>query len=367
MEASFLASNACQVLSGSPGVCVAKCRKAEICPNDIAIDSKFSLLLEDFSPSLGWLQAPLLDADQLRAGIEALAKFHAFFWNGGVHNRLLSAGDVEELQRGVWGVASHWAPSRQPAEMMDQIAEIWAKRNYGDATVGFGDGSQSHILLGERLQRVARVVASECHFDGQGAADLHPHRTIIHGDAKAGNLFYRNSHSGNDLNRGGCVQPSLSVGLIDFQWTGFGLGATDIAYYIASSAGSSTVDTAGVKEHLLLQVYHNVLTTELSRLSDSVSGNGSVSGNDSGNGSNTANIPIPTLAELESQYESGLLDICRIAFAYHWERIPASPQVFTPERKAMLGPCAYNKDADVARWLVARCDFLLSKRNSKNL
>lgn len=348
VEASFLASRACRVLGESPGLSVAKCMKAEIYPNASAVDSKFSLLLEDFSPKLGWRQFPMLDEEQLLVGIKALARFHAFFWNGGVHNDLLSREDVDEIRSSVWNVASHWAPSRQAPDMMEQIAQIWENRNYGDAEVGFGDGSEGHMRLGERLQKVAKSVARKCHFEStssdasvnRSSVPSHPHFTVIHGDAKAGNLFFRKSGESG----------SLQVGLIDFQWCGLGLGATDLAYYIASSAMSSALDASGEKERSLLSAYHDVLINELKKLSP-----GSVK---------TILISIPSLDELIDQYESGLLDLCRIVFAYHWERIPASPIAFTLERQSMLAPCAYNKDTNVARWLVNRCDLLLKVRES---
>ena len=59
-------------------------------------------------------------------------------------------------------------------------------------------------------------------------------------------------------------------------------------------------------------------------------------------------------AQLQAQYESAQLDMCRLVFAYQWSRakfgVPA------------LNRNSYNKDARSAAWLVARCDALLSKR-----
>lgn len=138
------------------------------------------------------------------------------------------------------------------------------------------------------------------------------------------------------------------MGLIDFQWCGFGLGSTDLAYFIAASAGPNTVSADGTEELLLLRTYHDVLNTELARL-------GNV---------DSVNMVVPSLEELGNQYDAAMLDVCRIAFAYHWERLPASPAVFTSERGGLLGPCAYNKDTQVARWLVATCDRLLTKRET---
>lgn len=338
VEVSFLASGACRTLNSLGEVNLARCLKAEIFPNEAAIDSKFSMLLEDFSPELGWYQTSMMNTAQLTAGIEALAKFHAFYWNGGVHNKHLDACSVSELSDAVWPVATHWAPSKQAPEMIGQIAEIWSRNQYFDAVSGFGNGSRDHEMLGERLQSVASAVASKCHFvDGDTAE--HPFRTIIHGDAKSGNFFFRNSPSNS----------GVEVGLIDFQWCGFGLGATDLAYFIAGSAAASAVESSGDKELQLLRQYHSIL---VSAVDDLKSEEKSV-------------VPVPSFDQLLEQYETALLDLCRIAFAYHWGRIKASPLTFDENRQRMLGPCAYNKHPDVARWLVSRCDSLLAKHSSK--
>ena len=340
VEVSFISRDAFRSLREVEGLKVANCYRAEVFPNDIPVDSKFSMLLEDFSPSSGWYQAPLLNYEEVKAGIGALARFHAFFWNGGVHNKLLSESASKEVQDLVWSVATHWAPSRQRPEMMDEIAEIWTANNYGDKDTGFGNGSEDHLRLGVSLQAVASTVASESHFL-EGAHASHPHWTIIHGDAKAGNFFFRGKPSS--------AENPLEVGLIDFQWSGFGLGGVDLAYYIASSASIQALSSGYSGEMTLLRHYHDTLLTTVSELKSF----GSV------------DVPLPSFEELVKQYNTGLLDVCRIAFAYHWGRIKASPQTFTTERSKMLGPCAYNKDSDVARWLVNRCNNLLKERGGK--
>jgi aminoglycoside phosphotransferase (APT) family kinase protein len=62
----------------------------------------------------------------------------------------------------------------------------------------------------------------------------------MHGDFKSGNIF---------LGSGG------RVGMIDFQWAGWGLGATDVAYCIAGCAAPDVLDGEGAKERELLKVY----------------------------------------------------------------------------------------------------------------
>ena len=50
--------------------------------NDNPIDSRFSLLLNDFSEEDGWHQVVQTDLAQMRATLKALARMHAFFWLG---------------------------------------------------------------------------------------------------------------------------------------------------------------------------------------------------------------------------------------------------------------------------------------------
>ena len=64
---------------------------------------------------------------------------------------------------------------------------------------------------------------------------------------------------------------------------------------------------------------------------------------------------ILTRAELQSQYESALLDMGRIVFSYQWSRAKF-------DGVPNLNRNSYNKHAPNAAWLVARCDALLAER-----
>ena len=62
------------------------------------------------------------------------------------------------------------------------------------------------------------------------------------------------------------------------------------------------------------------------------------------------------------RYDLAVVDVCRIAFAYHWVRSNATPQVLAARgEKTPLAPCAYNKNVEVARLMVRRCDEKLGK------
>jgi hypothetical protein len=135
--------------------------------------------------------------------------------------------------------------------------------------------------------------------------------------------------------------------LIDFQWSGWGLGATDLAYLVASSAAADLLPLDGSGEPALLRSYHSHLCAALVTFGAA----GSVE-------SAAAMCPFPTLL---SQYESAVVDVCRLAVAYQWRRLNASPEVLR-RNASSLGRCAYNKSLHHAIWLVARTDAILRSR-----
>ena len=61
-------------------------------------------------------------------------------------------------------------------------------------------------------------------------------RTIVHGDAKAANVFLRET-----------AESELQVGLIDFQWCGFGLAATEVAHHILAALDIEALSYDGSK------------------------------------------------------------------------------------------------------------------------
>ena len=106
MEAEFLGSAACgQLVAAGIPVARAHAVQREICRSDRGtlmtpsllstltlvillvsrsdpIDSRFALLLEDFSPAGGWRQDRLLGPASARATLAAFARLHGFFWQG---------------------------------------------------------------------------------------------------------------------------------------------------------------------------------------------------------------------------------------------------------------------------------------------
>jgi Ser/Thr protein kinase RdoA (MazF antagonist) len=359
VEAAFLASAACAALLEAGGVSVARALSVEQRPcADEPIDSRFALVLHDFSPDDGWRQLRMLPRGAALSSLSSLARFHAFFWRGSRFWRGGAASVHEELRASCWGSATYWQPSMQPPEQMTQVASAWETHlaRFGEAFTKAPELAGVDLpTLGVRLQSVAAAVGAEAHpFDRHGqlsaAADLSEaaakYCTLIHGDPKAANFFLR----GEEGARRRGDEPV--VAMIDFQWTGFGLAATDVAHHIIAALEPACLSAAdGTREATLLDHYHAKLCVDLADFGVADS-------------AEDAAESVLSRAELQLQYESAFLDMCRIIFAYHWMRLQISPGVL--ERNASsLQKNAYNKSLPNAVWLVARCDAILRRRAAR--
>merc|ERR1712181_199511 len=152
---------------------------------------------------------------------------------------------------------------------------------------------------------------------------------IIHGDTKSANFFYKTSSSNSE--------EGLDVGVIDFQWTGRGLCATDVAYAMWACPQSKVLD----QEQQLLVYYHGQLVQELAKFKPS----GGVGG-----------AKVPTLNAFKAQYAAAFLDLCRVVIADHWSIVTPSTlaaRAAMPDVKKKVFN-AYNKDAGVAKRLQQR-------------
>ena len=237
----------------------------------------------------------------------------------------------------------------QPAAQFSTLAA-----KYDEHTAAFGERfTHAEALegcgvasLGARLEQVAKRIAAEVHpFDetaGEAAGEaaggateaFRAQRTLIHGDPKAANIFVRQAAGGGE---GGC-----EVGLIDFQWCGFGLAATDVAHHICAALAPECLSADGTLEEALLDHYHRTLCDALSEHGVAPS-------------AADARAVYPREA-LQTQYEAGVLDMCRLVFSYQWSR--ADFDVDAPNKNA------YNKSLRNAVWLAARCDALLRRREA---
>ena len=256
------------------------------------IESRFAILLEDFSPCQNWHQHRLISGPAIKATLATFAKLHGFFWCG---SSFWQQGGraAEQLEGAVWQSGSYWQPSMQPPEQLDQVASAWDKHreSFGSA---FSEAEELARIdlgsLGQRLQTVVHQVGQRAHpFNDTGLSSEYQFwRTLIHGDAKSANIFLRDSKDNHH---------QVEVGLIDFQWCGFGLAATEVAHHILAAADMESLSYDGSKEAELLDHYYEHLINALVKF-------GAAEDKETAAG-------LLSRSCLQDQYEVAILDMCR--------------------------------------------------------
>ncbi|KAK3249234.1 hypothetical protein CYMTET_41330 [Cymbomonas tetramitiformis] len=344
VEAAWLGSAACAGLIGA-GVHVPRAFSIDTRRSPEApLHAAFSMLLEDFAEEDGWQQAGLLGEAEAEETLSLLARMHAYFWAGSDFWQSDAGAAGKDLEAAVWPCGAYWQPSMQPSEQMSEVAHSWTAHlaSFADAFAAAPELAQVDLAsLGERLELVAEEVAAQAHpFDQRYSTSelADSQRTMIHGDPKAANVFFRPTDA-----EGGC-----EVGLIDFQWTGFGLAATDVAHHLCAALKPECLSCDGRLEAGLLDHYYAKLSAGLAEFGVVES-------------AEEASSSVISREELQAQYEAAVLDMGRLVIAYQWNRVKASPANLHKNRDS-LGRNSYNKSLSNAIWLVARCDALLNAR-----
>eukprot|EP00571_Detonula_confervacea_P014839 CAMPEP_0172303154 /NCGR_PEP_ID=MMETSP1058-20130122/4735_1 /TAXON_ID=83371 /ORGANISM="Detonula confervacea, Strain CCMP 353" /LENGTH=506 /DNA_ID=CAMNT_0013013871 /DNA_START=58 /DNA_END=1575 /DNA_ORIENTATION=+ len=291
--ASFLLSKACQTMTEKTGVRIPKCYDAKLEPNHSnPMESKFSFLFEDYAPSDGWYQQWLLqDIEGCEAAISTFAKIHAFFWDGSEFWNDTDA--ARELEAGVWKSGSYVQPKAQGSDQCKNVAKEWAtKRMKFEKELSSFDYWDN---LGERLESIAEECGRIAHpfADDTLSEQYKKYRTFTHGDPKQANLLFRSS-----------TESKLEVGLIDFQWAGFGLAASDFAHFITAAVHADMLVDGG--EEILQRYYFDELQKYLVEFGAFDTVDDAIQ-----------NYSYDTFID---QYETAVLDICRLMIAYTWSR-----------------------------------------------
>jgi hypothetical protein len=352
------------------------------------IDSSFCVVLEDFCHLDGWKQKPLVTVDELRAALTGIARFHAFFWNGRVgrtppttDNDDDDGDDGDEVQRelegAVWDSGCYWSPKRQASDQIDRLHERFEKHGYATSFAPLvaergGPSAEALLAIPAKLTAAAHAAARqshlylepECGADGREFTDAgtttnqrgaevqtqrskqHPQRTLIHGDLKAGNMFFRQRRGTTTTTN------AVDVGFIDYQWSGWGLGAVDLAYMFCAAAGPETLDLTpdAEAEAALLQHYHKALCEALAEFGAASS-------------AEAAAVELQPFELLQAQYEAALLDHAVTVFSYMWNGLQATPGVLTARGAKVPTANAVNKNAESGAWLLGRVARLLAKRD----
>eukprot|EP00039_Didymoeca_costata_P008260 m.109615 g.109615 ORF g.109615 m.109615 type:complete len:778 (+) comp14008_c0_seq1:186-2519(+) len=171
----------------------------------------------------------------IRASLVLLAKFHANFFG------------KEHILNGckLWDQGGHWNVAKRPKMEMESLEKTFGafvERFRGSHAVFDSDLSS----LGTNLQHNTQTLADRINM-----VPTH-HKTIIHGDCKTANIFFR---KGVEVTQEMFESRSVPLALIDFQWSGVGLGAQDVIYLLVTSADAKVLN----QENELLELYHSTL------------------------------------------------------------------------------------------------------------
>jgi len=349
VETEFLTSEACRLLIDEARLNLNKVLGSDLRPVSSSspvqlLDSKFYIFLEYMQESDGWSHQWLLDEEGTKSALAAMAKMHAYFWKGSTFWSKDSGKVGEELESIVWKNGGYMQPKLQGVDQFKKVDEGYRSRvdSFRDLLVDNPELDGVNIEnLGSRLEPLSPLIGAEAHpFEScEGLASIdngsfQKYRTLIHGDPKQANFFFRRNQETD----------KLDVGIIDFQWCGFGLCATDVAHHISAAVSSDCLSLDGTKEAALLDHYYSCLASALIEF---------------GVASTIEEVRSSTFPRevLQKQYEVALLDICRMVFAYAWRRFKMEESP-TPES---LNRNSYNKSIANVVWLVTRCHVLLKK------
>jgi len=205
-------------------------------PLHVATGESFLVLMEALSPSLGWEQHVVIPAGaETAAALRWLARFHAAF---------LPGGGALPAAEGTWAEGRHMSLEKRPASELARLPETLAAFCEAFAAQEPHFGTAGARALGPRLQAVAADVARHLSC-GEGGAQR---PTVVHGDYKSANVFFRRGDAG------------LEVSVIDWQWAGPGVAATDLYALCALALSDEAVEDY---EASVLRPYHAELAAVL--------------------------------------------------------------------------------------------------------
>ena len=210
-----------------------------------------SIFMEDLRPQYPIENLCALNREQMVAAVKWLAKLHAVCWHKGYE---------EEMGLSEEGCYWRLATRREEYECINQ--EEWGN-----------------------LKTVANALSDRLRKGGSGAG-----WTIVHGDLKASNLMFSESHKDE---YGNCCSRCAGI---DFQYTGGGYGARDLAMLIVCGCKFDQDDMAcGIDmETEVLELYYECLCDEMSSRDDG-----------------EELMQSYTISLLRGQYELALMDMVR--------------------------------------------------------
>ncbi|KAG6595970.1 3'(2'),5'-bisphosphate nucleotidase [Phytophthora cinnamomi] len=203
-------------------------------PVSSAVDESCSLI--DYEA------ADCLELADTHQALSYLANLHASAW--GQEDLLENAGSE------LWPAACWWAFPKRGAKELAQALEIWPQMLSRWLKVFEAESALPPIAelesLGERMIEQAPYISSSLSVDANSALS-----TLVHGDFKSANLFFQ--------------AQSRKVVAFDWQWSGVGIGAMDVANLLNTSVSISLL-ASDEHELELLQFYYDCLGERLRAL-----------------------------------------------------------------------------------------------------
>ena len=185
------------------------CRLPHLLLSEVSSEG-LCFLLDDLSVDFP-LHPECLDLRGARAAMLWLARFHASFWEADSAGGSFPAGGC--ASGGYWGLGHGDNEARLEAVPKSLVASCKALQAHG--------AWERARTLGPRL--AAAALALDAALRGaKGARGFARFRTLLHGDFKTANMFLREAAPGVDF----------EVAAVDFEFSGPGLVATDLANFL---------------------------------------------------------------------------------------------------------------------------------------
>jgi len=187
-----------------------------------------TLLMESLSK---WKQIPEIPLGYVTdAALKWLANFHCAFLPKTLNPSALPLSDLIDLDG--WSIGTHLSLEKRPPQEMEDLPEhisAFVTRFEANDEYFASSSAKEH---GARLQVVAADAAKAL------LPENHAHQTMVHGDYKQGNFFF---------------DSSSEIAVFDWQWTGPGVGATDLIYFCVMAACDEALED---HEANILRPYH---------------------------------------------------------------------------------------------------------------
>ncbi|TPX62350.1 hypothetical protein PhCBS80983_g00483 [Powellomyces hirtus] len=223
------------LLRDSPGVSIP-------CPLGVVVENSEASSIFSLTIAMSDLthEFPLsrsdLDFLHATAALRWLAGFHAHFWGSEE-----TQGDETDGQpisgSGLWKEGSYWHLSTRTEEF---------------ESIG---NSRKWASVKSVAPAIADWLRAKSNIPGINTGSRR-FRTVLHGDPKAENILFR-------LPSPDPSQPPQCA-FYDFQYVGYGYGAVDVAYLMATSVNAGVI---AKQEDDLIKVYHDELIMRLSKRS----------------------------------------------------------------------------------------------------